>query len=108
MAVVRDDSELYGLLDRFQDFALHVVSLNELGADLPCSPAAGWRPVHLGRCGAASAEWLRGAAAGDSAILEPGLGPAAGPIEGSRLDCRADAMARLAALVAGGQPGTTY
>ena len=57
---------------------------------------------------AASAEWLRSAAAGDSAVLEPGLGPAAGPIEGSRLDCRADAMARLAALVAGGQPGTTY
>lgn len=108
MALVRDDSELYGLLDRFQDFALHVVSLNELGADLPCPPAAGWRPVHLGRCGAASAEWLRGAAAGDSAILEPGLGPAAGPIEGSRLDGRADAMARLAALVASGQPGTTY
>ena len=45
MAVVRDDSELYGLLDRFQDFALRVVSLNEIGADVPCSPAAGWRPV---------------------------------------------------------------
>ncbi len=29
---VRDESELYGLLDRFQDLALHVVSLNELGA----------------------------------------------------------------------------
>jgi alkylhydroperoxidase/carboxymuconolactone decarboxylase family protein YurZ len=108
MALVHDDSELYGLLDRFQDFALRVVSLNELGADVPCSPAAGWRPVRLGPCGAASAEWLRSAAAGDPAILEPGLGPAVGPIEPSRLDLRADAMARLAALVAGGQPGTTY
>jgi hypothetical protein len=27
---VRDDSELYGLLDRFEDFALHIVSLTEL------------------------------------------------------------------------------
>jgi hypothetical protein len=31
---VRDESELYGLLDRFQDLALHLVSLNELGADV--------------------------------------------------------------------------
>jgi alkylhydroperoxidase/carboxymuconolactone decarboxylase family protein YurZ len=108
MALVRDDSELYGLLDRFQDFALRVVSLNELGADAPCPPAAGWRPVHLGRSGAAAAEWLRGAAVGDPVMLEPGCGPAGGPIEGSRLDSRADAMARLAALVAGGQPGTPY
>jgi hypothetical protein len=27
---VRDDSEFYGLLDRLQDFALHIVSLTEL------------------------------------------------------------------------------
>jgi hypothetical protein len=27
---VRDDAELYGLLDRLQDFALHIVSLTEL------------------------------------------------------------------------------
>jgi hypothetical protein len=33
LASVRDDSELYGLLDRFEEFALHIVSLNELGAD---------------------------------------------------------------------------
>ena len=32
-AAVRDDSALYGLLDRIQDFALHLVSLNELGGD---------------------------------------------------------------------------
>jgi hypothetical protein len=32
LASVRDDSELYGLLDRFEEFALHIVSLNELGA----------------------------------------------------------------------------
>jgi hypothetical protein len=31
---VRDESELYGLLDRFQDLALHIVSLNELGANV--------------------------------------------------------------------------
>ena len=34
LAAVRDDSELYGLLDRFEEFALHIVSLNELGADV--------------------------------------------------------------------------
>ena len=37
IAAVRDDSGLYGLLDRIQDLALHLVSLNELdgaeGAD---------------------------------------------------------------------------
>ena len=37
IATVRDDSGLYGLLDRIQDLALHLVSLNELdgaeGAD---------------------------------------------------------------------------
>jgi hypothetical protein len=33
-ASVRDESEFYGLLDRFQEFALRIVSLNELGADV--------------------------------------------------------------------------
>ena len=33
LASVRDESELYGLLERFQELALHIVSLNELGAD---------------------------------------------------------------------------
>ena len=28
---VRDDSELYGLLDRIQDLALHLISLYEIG-----------------------------------------------------------------------------
>ena len=33
VASVRDQSELYGLLDRFHELSLHIVSLNELG---PC------------------------------------------------------------------------
>jgi hypothetical protein len=33
VARVRDDAELYGLLDRLQDFALHIVSLTELTAN---------------------------------------------------------------------------
>jgi hypothetical protein len=32
-AAVRDESELYGLLDRFQEFALHIVSLTELDTE---------------------------------------------------------------------------
>jgi hypothetical protein len=40
MASVRDESELYGLLDRFHDFGLHIVSLNELGADVLRSRSA--------------------------------------------------------------------
>ncbi len=45
LASVRDDSELYGLLDRFEEFALHIVSLNELGADVlrPHAVAGGGR-----------------------------------------------------------------
>ena len=34
MASVRDESELYGLLDRIQEFALHIVSLTDLGSDV--------------------------------------------------------------------------
>ena len=30
-ASVRDESEFYGLLDRFADLALHIVHLDELG-----------------------------------------------------------------------------
>ena len=45
LASVRDDSELYGLLDRLEEFALHIVSLNELGADVfrPRAVAGGGR-----------------------------------------------------------------
>jgi hypothetical protein len=31
VASVRDQSELYGLLDRFHELSLHIVSLHELG-----------------------------------------------------------------------------
>jgi hypothetical protein len=31
IAPVRDESEFYGLLDRFEDLALHIVRLDELG-----------------------------------------------------------------------------
>jgi hypothetical protein len=36
-ARVRDVAELYGLLDRLQDLALHIVSLDDLG---PCDDPA--------------------------------------------------------------------
>jgi hypothetical protein len=34
VASVRDESELYGLLDRFHELALHIVSLNDLGPSI--------------------------------------------------------------------------
>jgi len=42
---VRDESALYGILDRFQDLALHIISLNELGAHVldPWGTAGGAR-----------------------------------------------------------------
>ena len=33
----RDDSELYGLLDRIQDAALHLISLNQIGSSSPAT-----------------------------------------------------------------------
>jgi hypothetical protein len=34
VASVRDQSELYGLLDRFHELSLHILSLNELGSSV--------------------------------------------------------------------------
>ena len=104
VASVRDESELWGLLDRFQDLAIHLISISELGAEamrslaVPggprvgngCGPAAGWQP------------WLAGAAASDPDVLAPALGPVAGNIDLSGLDIRTHALVRLAALVAAG------
>jgi hypothetical protein len=33
----RDDIELYGLLDRIQDVALHLISLNQIGSSSPAT-----------------------------------------------------------------------
>lgn len=33
----RDDSELHGLLDRSQDVALHLISLNQIGGSSPAT-----------------------------------------------------------------------
>jgi len=33
----RDDSELYGLLDRIQDVALHLISLYQIGSSSPAT-----------------------------------------------------------------------
>ncbi len=48
IAVVRDDSALYGLLDRIQDLALHLVSINELGTGAADPPAECPAPPALG------------------------------------------------------------
>jgi alkylhydroperoxidase/carboxymuconolactone decarboxylase family protein YurZ len=92
-APVRDLSEFYGLLDRLQDFALRVVSVNEL-ADPGAGSAGG-----ADRTGEA---WLAGAAEHDPAVLGPSLSLAedAGGILG--LDMRSRPLVRLAGLVATG------
>jgi hypothetical protein len=43
VATVRDQSEFYGLLDRFADLALWPVSLIDLGADHPVTATVGPR-----------------------------------------------------------------
>jgi alkylhydroperoxidase/carboxymuconolactone decarboxylase family protein YurZ len=105
VASVRDESELWGLLGRFQDLAMHLASINELGAaamgSLPETsdrrvgdgdgPAGGWR------------QWLAGAAASNPDVLAHAMGPEAGTIDLSGLDIRTRALVRLAALVAVGE-----
>ena len=88
-APVRDMSEFYGLLDRLEEFALRVVSVNELGG-----PGGG-----PGRAGEA---WLAGAAGHDPGALEPFLTLAGetGAIAG--LDLRSRPLVRIAGLVATG------
>jgi alkylhydroperoxidase/carboxymuconolactone decarboxylase family protein YurZ len=88
-APVRDVSEFYGLLDRLEEFALRVVSVNELAG-------TGGGP---GRPGEA---WLAGAAEHDPAALEPFLTLAedTGAIAG--LDMRSRPLVRIAGLVATG------
>ena len=100
MALLRDESELYDLLNRFHDFALHVVSLDEVGADILSPQASGRKATNLNSGGAAAAEWLKRAAACDPGALEAAPGPATDNIEASGLDMRAHAMVRLAAFAA--------
>jgi alkylhydroperoxidase/carboxymuconolactone decarboxylase family protein YurZ len=104
VASVRDESEFYGLLDRIQDLALHIVSLNELGADVIRSRSATRRvPVSFGRCGKRRAAWLADVAARAPAVLAAAQGPVASNIEESGLAARSHALVRLAGLVAAGQ-----
>jgi 4-carboxymuconolactone decarboxylase len=107
VASVGDDSELWGLLDRFQDLAMHLVSINELGAAVMRSPAVTGSPRAGGGGGPAGGwrPWLAAAAAGDPGVLAGALGPVAGNIDLSGLDVRTHALVRLAALVAAGEPG---
>lgn len=92
-ASVRDVSEFYGLLDRLEEFALRVVSVNELP-----DPGAG----SGGGADLAGEAWLAGAAEHDPAVLEPSLSLAedAGEILG--LDMRSRPLVRLAGLAATG------
>lgn len=91
---VPDESALYGLLDRLQDFALQVVSLNELSDDPPLDRL---RPADK-----AAEAWLASAAAHDPDALEPALSLTR-MISG--LDKRSHSLVRLAGLVAMGIDG---
>jgi alkylhydroperoxidase/carboxymuconolactone decarboxylase family protein YurZ len=102
---VGDESELWGLLDRFQDFAIHLVSINELGAEVMRPPAGtgGPRVSHGGESAGGWRQWLAGAAANDPDVLARALGPVALNIDLSGLDIRTHALVCLAALVAAGE-----
>jgi 4-carboxymuconolactone decarboxylase len=105
VASVRDESELWGLLGRFQDLAMHLASINELGAAATGSlPETADRRVGDGGGPAGSwRQWLAGAAASDPDVLAHDMGPEAGTIDLSGLDIRTHALVRLAALVAAGE-----
>jgi 4-carboxymuconolactone decarboxylase len=107
-ALIHDQCELYDLLDRFQDFALQMISLDELGADVLSPPAPGRRTTNLNSGGAAAAKWLKRAIACDPATLEAAPGPAADQIGQPGLDMRAHAMVGLTAVMVGGEPGSAY
>ena len=92
-ASVRDSSEFYGLLDRLEDFALRVVSVNELA-----DPGAG----SAGGSGRSGEAWLAGAAEHDPAVLEPALSLAEDAGGTLGLDIRSRPLVRLAGLVATG------
>jgi hypothetical protein len=88
------------LLDRFQDLAIHLVAINELGTAVLRSPAVtgGPRAGDGGRPVAGWRPWLAGAAAGDPGVLAGALGPAAANMDLSGLDIRTHALVRLSAL----------
>jgi hypothetical protein len=85
-----------------------LVSLAELGADVLSPRASERRATDPNSDGAASAEWLKRAVACDPATLEAARGPSTDNIERSGLDMRVHTIVRLAAFVAGGEPGTAY
>ena len=113
-ASVRDSSEFYGLLDRLEDFALWVVSVNEL-ADPGAGPAGGSlagrqrreagadpRAGSAGGPGRTAEAWLAGAAEHDLAVLETALSLAEDTGGTLGLDMRSRPLVRLAGLVAMG------
>src|ERR1700735_329717 len=63
VASVRDESELWGLLDRVQNLAIHIVSISELGAEVMRSPAVPGGPWVGNGCGPA-AGWQTGLGGG--------------------------------------------
>jgi len=103
IAVVRDESEFYGLLGRFADLALRPISLNELGTDYTRlrSVPSGTRSHTFGP-EMDTTTWLARMAARDPSAPAIAVGPVTRNIEASALDARSHALIRLAGLVARG------
>jgi alkylhydroperoxidase/carboxymuconolactone decarboxylase family protein YurZ len=103
VAVVRDESEFYGLLGRFADLALRPVSLTELGADdAKLSSASNGTGSRLAGPDLDATTWLARVAARDPAALAMAGDHLARDLQASVLDAKSRALIRLAGLVGHG------
>lgn len=103
VAVVRDQSEFYGLVGRFADLALRPVSLSEICAnDSEPSSASNGSRSRLVSPDLDATTWLAAVAARDLTALAIADDPVARDLPAAVLDAKSCALIRLAGLVARG------